>query len=474
MRIISVYAAQHIEPAHIQEFFQKNLLHPSEKPIACFDGFFYEAKNERVGGLAFQDYLIFSNKSIYIWARGAEKDFLDRFSIGAVSFAAKQKDKESSTLEITIQRQDKDPVYIIFDLVPNDEADKLIMLHVLLETVIEENIGKNYLDEIPDDVANKVYHVGVESCPPVEYEIPDQEIDYNSQGFQSQPFSPSPFNSGDDFMSTLRNGFNSRNQDQASNIGYGQNILEQYKSSQSFDGYQDQNPNSFPNINLNPPGARQPNQPGFNQVGNISSFVDNLSNSINNPNELPENLPDIDFDSLKKLSGIAKDIFQSIPDEYKDQLKEDLRSIPQSFQKLPNNFADSVKAVNELLQNVSKNKQTQDFILQAIQTAIKSDGLFGAASKIIKSSVSSPPSSRSSHNDTDDEKKSNSEAKAEESNENLEESTPHKYRKKLKVGQQKSNVDPESKNGENVHQTTEEKNETSVKRKKVKIKPDNV
>ncbi len=477
MRIVSIYAAQHIESAHIQEFFQKNLLHPSEKPIACFDGFFYESKNERVGGLAFQDYLFFSNKSVYLWARGSEKDFLDRFSIGAVSFSAKQKDKDSTTLEISILRQDKEPVYIIFDLVPNEEADKLIMLHVLLETVVEENIGKNYLDEIPDDIAGKVYHVGVEACPPEDFEIPDPDMNFNHQASQGSPFSGfSQPESGGGMLDTLRNGFNSRNEGQSANIGYGQNILEQFKAQQSIPGYQDQNPNAIPNMGLNAMGNPQ-NQQGGKAPGDISSFVDNLSNSMNNPNELPDNLPDLDIESIKKLGGIAKDIFKSIPDEYKDQLKEDLRSIPQSFQKLPDNFADSVKAINELLTNVSKNKQTQDFILQAIQTAVKSDGLIGAASKIIKSQVSNQPSSQSrttnsARKENMDDTEQSMEETSEESNY---ESTPQKYRKKVKVGQASQKEQPvEAKaNTKPTNDEPEHVSEGATKRKKVKIKPNN-
>lgn len=484
MRIISIYAAQHIEPAHIQEFFQKNLLHPSERPIACFDGFFYESKNERVGGLAFQDYLFISDKSVYLWARGSEKDFLDRFSIGAVSFAAKQKDKESSTLEITIERKDKKPVYIIFDLVPNEEADKLIMLHVLLETVIEENIGKNFLDEIPDEVSSKIYHVGLEACPPVDFEIHEQDdASFNAPSYQNSPFAgmssqqSSGFGGGG-MLDTLRNGFNSRNQDPTGNIGYGQNILEQFKSQQAIEGYQNQNPVNNPNFGMGGQGAPQPNPFGGGKPGNIASFVDNLNNSIGNPNELPENLPDIDFDSLKQLGVIAKDIFKSIPDEYKDQLKEDLRGIPLSIQKLPNNFADSVKAVNELLQNVSNNKQTQDFILQAIQTAVKSDGLIGAASKIFKSSVSNQGSSNqnNSQRSNDAVARHEGESNNSESIENTDDQIPStKYRKKVKIGQANtSNSESEQKTTDSVKTEPEQIDEGATKRKKVKIKPSNV
>jgi hypothetical protein len=134
MNEVSLYAARHTDAAHIKEFFTKKLLRPAEEPIAFFDGIFYEAKNERVGGLSFHDYLIFSNKSIYLWARGISKDYLDRFNLGAVSIAAREKDQDFATLNFTIEREGKDPIYLIFDFVPLSEVKKLMLLHVSLES----------------------------------------------------------------------------------------------------------------------------------------------------------------------------------------------------------------------------------------------------------------------------------------------------------------------------------------------------
>ncbi|NTV44956.1 MAG: hypothetical protein HGB11_00135 [Chlorobiales bacterium] len=47
-------------------------------------------------------------------------------------------------------------------------------------------------------------------------------------------------------------------------------------------------------------------------------------------------------------------------------------------------MAETINALNELLDNVSSNKQTQDFIIRAISAAVKNDGLVGAASKFMK------------------------------------------------------------------------------------------
>ncbi|NTV44955.1 MAG: hypothetical protein HGB11_00130 [Chlorobiales bacterium] len=333
MATISIYAAKHAEKAHIQEFFIRNLLRSSERPLAIFDGFFYEAKHERVGGLSFQDYLVFSDKSVYFWARGAQKDYLDRFELGAVSFTSKQKDKEISTLNITVNRKGKEPVFLIFDLIPSEDAEKIIMLHVLVETTLEEQLGKDYWGEIPDDVAEKIYEIGMETCPPSQIELVEPQ-----QAYQQPPTAGSPFSSSSGIGSQpSQNPFGSMfgggSNGGGGSIGYGQNLLEQFKAANAFSGYRDtqnpgpqqqpsrptQNPNPFqqqpflgrppiedPRSNFNRQNNNIPNDFGpeqaFGPMGPISQITGSLS--------------EIDVVTLKRMGALVKDLVGSIPEEY--------------------------------------------------------------------------------------------------------------------------------------------------------------
>jgi len=85
MATITLYLSGQTEIADVAEFFQKHMVEPGENVLAFFDGVFYESHQERVGNIAFQDYLIYSDKSVYLWARGASKDYLDRFDLSTVS-----------------------------------------------------------------------------------------------------------------------------------------------------------------------------------------------------------------------------------------------------------------------------------------------------------------------------------------------------------------------------------------------------
>jgi len=140
-------------------FFEKNLLRENETPIAFFDGIFYAAKNERVGGLAFHDYLIFSDQSIYLWARGIHKDYLDRFPLGVVSVSAKHTDEGFAAINLTITPKDKDPIGLIFDLVPTDEAEKIVALQFAIESEIEQAVGKNFDADLSNEITKKLIDI---------------------------------------------------------------------------------------------------------------------------------------------------------------------------------------------------------------------------------------------------------------------------------------------------------------------------
>ena len=64
MANISLYVSGQTELADVTEFFQKHLLGEGEQPIAFFDGVFYVSHQERVGNIAFQDYLIYSDRAV--------------------------------------------------------------------------------------------------------------------------------------------------------------------------------------------------------------------------------------------------------------------------------------------------------------------------------------------------------------------------------------------------------------------------
>ncbi len=336
MNEVSLYAARHTDAAHIKEFFTKKLLRTAEEPIAFFDGIFYEAKNERVGGLSFHDYLIFSNKSIYLWARGISKDYLDRFNLGAVSIAAREKDQDFATLNFTIEREGKDPIYLIFDFVPLSEVKKLMLLHVTLESDIENALGKHYLGEIPDNLAAQLLEhaktiVEMRPFPLVEPE-PEPEL---------PPFPA--------MMSNFTR-------------IYGDNLLERLKQmrageqmghSASQGGYAGGEPRGYSAEFL----RNQPRYPFSNGLGNLDSV------------------------SLRRAEAIVRDMLNAIPEEYREQAKKDL-------QEMPERFSSAILAVNELLQNIAKNKETQNFVIQVVETAVKNDGILGALFKGLQTVVS--------------------------------------------------------------------------------------
>ncbi len=335
MNEVCLYAARHTDAAHIKEFFTKKLLRTAEEPIAFFDGIFYEAKNERVGGFSFHDYLIFSNKSIYLWARGISKDYLDRFNLGAVSIASRDKDQDFATLNLTIEREGKDPIYLIFDFVPLSEVKKLILLHVTLESAIENALGKHYLGEIPDYLATQLLEhaksvVDMRPFPLVEPE-PDAGL---------PPFSAAP---------------------SSSTHIYGDNLLERLKQMRA-------------NEHAGTSGSKWA---GGESYGYSAEF---LRNQPRYPFS-SSGLGHLDIVSLRRAEAIVRDILNAIPEEYRVQARKDL-------QEMPERFSNAVLAVNELLQNIAKSKETQNFVIQVVETAVKNDGILGALFKGLQTIVS--------------------------------------------------------------------------------------
>jgi ribosomal protein L12E/L44/L45/RPP1/RPP2 len=351
MNEVSLYAARHTDAAHIKEFFTKKLLRTTEEPIAFFDGIFYEAKNERVGGLSFHDYLIFSNKSIYLWARGISKDYLDRFNLGAVSIAAREKDQDFATLNFTIERESKDPIYLIFDFVPLSEVKKLMLLHVTLESDIENALGKHYLGEIPDHLAAQLLEhaktiVDMRPFPLVEPE-PEPELP--------------PFPS---MMSNFTR-------------IYGDNLLERLKQMRAGEQM----------------GASA-SQSGYGSGAAGGEARGYSAEFLRNQPRYPfsSGLGNLDSISLRRAEAIVRDMLNAIPEEYRAQAKKDL-------QEMPERFSSAVLAVNELLQNIAKNKETQNFVIQVVETAVKNDGIFGALFKGLQNIVATSTAAKKPEQD---------------------------------------------------------------------------
>jgi len=340
MATISTYVSGHAEAGDIAEFFQKQLLNAGERPIAFFDGVFYESHQERVGNIAFQDYLIYSDRAVYLWARGASKDYLDRFALGAVSINSRNKDNDFATLNLRIRREGKEPVYVIFDMVEIAEAEKISTLHTIIESTIESYLGNNFREEIPDQIAEQIFASAITICPP-------SPLSFSSS--EGQPSGP----------------------EQNSRIGYGQDLLEQYKTSMGYtsgspSGAEPQRGPSFTG-GASPQesaGARRPAMPGI-------------------PKEIEGLLP-TDPEALKRIAGNLKDMVGDAPFRFRDQVMKDLQNVP-------GDVATVLKAVNELVSNISDNPQAEKFVLTAIQTAVKNDGILGSVGKMIKMTQSFGP-----------------------------------------------------------------------------------
>ncbi|ARM31536.1 hypothetical protein [Prosthecochloris sp. HL-130-GSB] len=320
MANISTYVSGHTDINDVSEFFQKQLLQAGERPIAFFDGVFYESHQERVGNILYQDYLIYSDRAVYLWARGTTKDYLDRFPLGAVTINSRNKDNDFATLNLRIRREQKEPVYVIFDMVEIDEAERISTLHTIIESTIETFLGSNYRQELPDDVAAKIFESARSTCPPRSL-----SLQYSA--------TPPPTDS---------------------RIGYGQDLLEQYKASIGYGS------------------AAGASQPGYQQAQGPAGG--------RSPQETLKNLEGVlpsDPEALKRVASNLKDMIGEAPFKFRDQVMKDLQHVP-------NDVATVLKAVNELITNISDNPQAEKFVMNAIQTAVRNDGIIGSFSKLLK------------------------------------------------------------------------------------------
>ena len=324
MATLSTYVSGHTEANDVAEFFQKQMLNAGERPLAFFDGVFYESHQERVGNIAYQDYLIYSDRAVYLWARGADKDYLDRFALGAVSVNGRNKDNDFATLNLRIRREGREPVYVIFDMVEIVEAEKINNLHTIIESIMENSLGNNFRDEIPDEIAEQIFRSARNTCPPV-------SLAFNSPEGQA----PVP--------------------EQNSRIGYGRDLLEQYKASI---GYTPEDmPGTGPPSGSRRPGPQEHMQPGI-------------------PKGLEGILP-TDPEALKRIAANLRDTIGEAPFKLRNQVMKDLQHIP-------NDVATVLTAINELVLNIADNPQAEKFVLNAIRTAVKNDGILGSMGKVIK------------------------------------------------------------------------------------------
>ncbi|TCD47845.1 hypothetical protein [Chlorobium sp. N1] len=326
MANISLYVSGQTEVADVTEFFQKHMLGEGEQPIAFFDGVFYESHQERVGNIAFQDYLVYSDRAVYLWARGATKDYLDRFDLSTLTVNSRNKDSAFATLNLKIRREDKEPVYVIFDMVEIHEAELITRMHTLIESVIEEKLGTGYRKAVPDAVAHRVLDAGRSVCIPRQFHV-------------ALDAPPAP--------------------QQDSSIGYGQDLLEQYKASIGYPPGEGMSGQQAPQQQPQgrPQGAGQPAGP----MGGLESM-------------LPT-----DPASLKRIAGSIKDLVGEAPFKLRDQVMKDLQHVP-------GDVATVLTAVNELVSNIAGNPHAEQFVMTAIKTAVRNDGVLGSIGKMIQMS----------------------------------------------------------------------------------------
>ncbi|MEI7824795.1 MAG: hypothetical protein WCI01_05810 [Chlorobiaceae bacterium] len=321
MANLSLYVSAQTEQGDVVEFFQKGLIHAGEHPIAFFEGVFYESHQERVGNIAFQDYLIYTDKAVYFWARGSNKDYLDRFNLGSVTVNSRNKDNDFATLNFKVRREEKEPVYVIFDMVELLEAELITRLHTVIESIVEEHLGLDYRKSIPDDVSFLILRNARNICVP-------RPISLRAAADPAQRESP---------------------------IGYGQDLLEQYKASIGYPADE----RGQPGMPL--PGAAQGdeyNQDGFGPADLIKGI---------------EQLLPTDPASLKKIAGSIKELIGDAPFKIRDQVKSDLQHVP-----------GMLTALNELLNSIADNPQAERFVLNIVKTAVKNDGVIGSVSKLLK------------------------------------------------------------------------------------------
>ncbi len=323
MANLSLYISGQTEQNDVTEFFQKGLINAGENPVAFFEGVFYESHQERVGNIAFQDYLIYSDKAVYFWARGSSKDYLDRFDLGAVSVNSRNKDHDFATLNFKIRRDGKDPVYVIFDMVELREAELITRLQTVIESIIEGRLGLNYRKELPDEVADAILHGARGVCVPqvisLRFDAPDIA-------------------------------------QQESNIGYGQDLLDQYKANIGYSNPEQPQQYSPQHQGGEHGGERQ--KSGFSPADALKGI---------------ENILPTDPASLKRVAESIKEMIGDAPFKIREQLKNDLQHVP-----------GMLTALNELVISISDNPQAERFVLNIVKTAVRNDGMIGSVSKLMK------------------------------------------------------------------------------------------
>ncbi len=327
MANLSLYVSAQTEQGDVAEFFQKGLMNAGENPIAFFEGVFYESHQERVGNIAFQDYLIYSDKAVYFWARGSNKDYLDRFNLGSVTVNSRNKDHDFATLNFKVRREEKEPVYVIFDMVELREAELITRLHTVIESVIEERLGLNFRSDLPDEVSHLILRGARSVCLP---RVISLRFDASDAAQRESP------------------------------IGYGQDLLEQYKASIGY-----------------PPDERGAPQggamPGAAQGGGEGSEGFSPADFIRGI----ESMLPTDPASIKKFTGSLKEIIGDTPFKIREQVKSDLQHVP-----------GMLTALNELLTNIADNPQAERFVINIVKTAVKNDGVIGSVGKLLRLSSS--------------------------------------------------------------------------------------
>jgi hypothetical protein len=324
MANLSLYVSAQTEQSDVTEFFQKGLMQAGENPIAFFEGVFYESHQERVGNIAFQDYLIYTDKAVYFWARGSSKDYLDRFNLGSVSLNSRNKDHDFATLNFKVRREDKEPVYVIFDMVELKEADVILRLHTVIESIIEERFGLDYRKNLPDDVSQVILHDVRSVCVPqvisVRFDAP-----------------PDPAQ-------------------RESHIGYGQDLLEQYKASIGYPT--DERAQQQAGAGLGGAQGGGQNPEGFSPADLFKGI---------------EQMLPTDPASLKRIAGSIVEMIGDAPFKIRDQVKSDLQHVP-----------GMLSALNELLNSIADNPQAERFVLNIVKTAVKNDGVIGSVGKLLR------------------------------------------------------------------------------------------
>ena len=323
MANISLYISGQTELDDVSEFFQKRLIGEGETPVAFFDGVFYESHQERVGNIVYQDYLIYTDKALYLWARGASKDFLDRFSLGTVSVNSRNKDSAFATMNLKIRREGKEPIFVIFDMVEIREAEMIVKLQTAVESIIEDYLGINYRQEIPQDTADRIFQAARSVCPPRQIAL---KLD--------TPQAPVP----------------------DAGIGYGQDLLEQYRAT-------GQGQPQAPYPPYQPPGTAPGPRPRSMGPQDAMRGLESM---------LPT-----DPAALKRIAEQIKNMVGDAPFKMRDQVMKDLQHVP-------GDMATVLTALNELLSNIAGNPLAERFIMNAIKTAVVNDGVLGSLGKIIK------------------------------------------------------------------------------------------